>query len=58
MGKKIYLIYSDSIDDYSDIKGVIVGTKEDAKKWCDSFNSKCNHDWEKVDYEELKILTE
>lgn len=55
--KKIFLIFSDSPDDYADIKGVVIGTEEDAVKCCGKYNSGSEHEYDFVDYRELEILT-
>ena len=56
MEEKIYLIYHDSMDDEADIKGVIIGTENEAKLWCEEYNKECEYSWQKVWHEELEIL--
>lgn len=58
MEKELYLIYKDSMDDASEIKGVIVGNEEEADEWCEKYNSKCKYEYQEVYYQKLKILTD
>ena len=53
---KIYLIYNDSMDDMAEIQGVIIGTEEEAKQYCDDFNSKCKQGYDEVGHKELEVL--
>lgn len=41
MEKKIYLIFSDSVDTVCEIKGYIRGTVEDAQAYCEDLNKTC-----------------
>lgn len=50
---RLWLIYSDSMDDYCVIKGYIRGTEEDAQSYCEEYNKKCQHSWENVECEEI-----
>lgn len=56
MEEKIYLIDSYDCDDYIKIVGCIIGTEDDARKFCEEYNSKCESHWDKVWYEEIKKL--
>lgn len=57
MEEKIYLIYNDCADDCASIKGYIKGTKEDADRYCDEYNSHCEYEWQEIWWAELKNLT-
>jgi transcriptional regulator with XRE-family HTH domain len=54
--KKVYLIYKDSIDDACEIKGYIIGTEEDADRYCDELNKNSKYTWEEYTWERLDLL--
>ena len=56
MESKIFCIFSIDLDNISVLKGYINGTSEDAKKYCETYNKKCEYYWEKLEWEELKNL--
>lgn len=58
MEKGFYLIYNDSPDDSAYIKGLIIGSEEQAEEWCKAYNAKNKYRWNDLEYEKLEILTE
>jgi hypothetical protein len=56
MENKVYLIYRDSCDDSCEIKGYILGTKEDADAYCEKLNKGHEFYWEDYDWVELDCL--
>ena len=48
LGRNVYLIYRDSIDDACYFAGRFIGTEEEVDKFCDEYNSKCSYEWEEV----------
>lgn len=53
---KIYLIYNDSQDDCATIIGYIKGTENDAGRYVEEYNKKCERYWQEVWLEELECL--
>lgn len=49
----IYLIYTDSMDDYGEHVGYIKGTEEKANEYCRKHNEKQKHRWNMVESEKL-----
>jgi hypothetical protein len=58
MIKNIYLIYIDSMDNECNIKGYIIGTEEDAKKYCELYKKDEKNTWEHVAYQAIQMLPE
>lgn len=54
---KIYLIFKDSADDLAEFKGVIIGTEEQAKQYCEDYNKNCQERYEMIQYEEVENLS-
>ena len=53
---KVYLIYRGDSDDDWEIIGYIVGTEQNAEKYCDESNKDYKHPWEEVWYKEIEQL--
>lgn len=56
IGNGIFLIYKDSMDDACTIEGYIIGTSEDADRYCDELNKGHQYEWEDFDWMKIDNL--
>jgi hypothetical protein len=54
MDKKYWLIY-DATEEHEPV-GIIIGSEDDARKYCYDHNVKCKYGWEEFGFEEIKVL--
>ena len=54
--KSVYLIFRDSMDDYSEVLGYVICTEEEVSKYCLEYNEKVKHSWEAVEYTLIENL--
>jgi len=56
MDKKYYLVYVGGYE--NEPKGIIIGSEDDARKWCEAYNAKCKYSSYEVGFEEIEVLTD